>query len=106
MIAPRVVSFLSMTERPADPTRRQSPYLILSLPSIAPDLHGVIAAPGPALVGNVALGSTKEDPMGTFVGLDVSLKATSVCVLDEAGPRVFEGKAAAGSTRDGAAVQP
>jgi transposase len=33
--------------------------------------------------------------MGTFVGLDVSLKATSICVLDEAGTRVFEGKAAA-----------
>jgi transposase len=32
--------------------------------------------------------------MGTFVGLDVSLKATSICVLDEAGTRVFEGKAA------------
>ena len=32
--------------------------------------------------------------MGTFVGLDVSLKATSICVLDEADTRVFEGKAA------------
>ena len=32
--------------------------------------------------------------MGTFVGLDVSLKATSICVLDESGTRVFEGKAA------------
>jgi hypothetical protein len=29
-----------------------------------------------------------------FVGLDVSLKATSLGVLDEAGTRVFEGKAA------------
>jgi transposase len=28
--------------------------------------------------------------MGTFVGLDVSLKATSICVLDDAGTRVFE----------------
>ena len=32
--------------------------------------------------------------MATFVGLDVSLKSTSVCVLDEVGVRVFEGKAA------------
>lgn len=31
--------------------------------------------------------------MATFVGLDVSLKATSVCVLDESGARVVEGKA-------------
>ena len=55
--------------------------------------HGVIAASGPALVGNVALDEHKEDPMATFVGLDVSLKATSVCVLDESGAGVFEGKA-------------
>jgi hypothetical protein len=32
--------------------------------------------------------------MATFVGLDFSLKATSICVLDESGGRVFEGKAA------------
>jgi transposase len=37
--------------------------------------------------------NTKEDPMGTFVGLDVSLKASSICVLDEAGTRVFQSKA-------------
>jgi transposase len=30
--------------------------------------------------------------MGTFVGLDVSLKETSVCILDQDGRRVFEGK--------------
>ena len=30
--------------------------------------------------------------MATFVGLDVSLKETSVCVLDQDGTRVFEGK--------------
>jgi transposase len=30
--------------------------------------------------------------MGTFVGLDVSLKQTSVYILDQAGTRVFEGK--------------
>jgi transposase len=36
--------------------------------------------------------------MGTFVGLDVSLKATSICVLDEAGARIFEGKAATDPT--------
>jgi hypothetical protein len=34
--------------------------------------------------------------MGTFVGLDVSLRATSTstCVLDETDARAFEGKAA------------
>jgi transposase len=32
--------------------------------------------------------------MGTFVGLDVSLKETSVCILDQEGTRVFEGKVA------------
>ena len=32
--------------------------------------------------------------MGTFVGLDVSLKETSVCILDQDGTRVFEGKVA------------
>ena len=32
--------------------------------------------------------------MDTFVGLDVSLRETSVCVLDEDGTRVFEGKVA------------
>jgi transposase len=32
--------------------------------------------------------------METFVGLDVSLKETSVCVLDQAGTLVFEGKVA------------
>src|ERR1700710_699318 len=32
--------------------------------------------------------------MGTFVGLDVSLKDTSVCILDQDGTRVFEGKVA------------
>jgi transposase len=32
--------------------------------------------------------------MGTFVGLDVSLKETSVCILDQAGTRVFEGRVA------------
>jgi transposase len=31
--------------------------------------------------------------MGTFVGLDVSLQETSVCILDQDGTRVFEGKA-------------
>ncbi len=30
--------------------------------------------------------------MGTFAGLDVSLKETSVCILDQDGTRVFEGK--------------
>jgi transposase len=30
--------------------------------------------------------------MATFVGLEVSLKETSVCVLDQDGTRVFEGK--------------
>jgi transposase len=30
--------------------------------------------------------------MATFVGLDVSLKETSVCILDQDGTRVFEGK--------------
>ena len=30
--------------------------------------------------------------MATFVGLDVSLKETSVCVLGQDGTRVFEGK--------------
>jgi transposase len=34
--------------------------------------------------------------MGMFVGLDVSLKDTSVCVLDHDGTRVFEGKVASG----------
>ncbi|HEX3995056.1 MAG TPA: hypothetical protein VHX39_28100 [Acetobacteraceae bacterium] len=32
--------------------------------------------------------------MGTYVGLDVSLKATSVCILGDDGARVFEGKVA------------
>jgi hypothetical protein len=32
--------------------------------------------------------------MGTFVGLDVSLNETSVCILDQDGTRVFEGKVA------------
>jgi len=32
--------------------------------------------------------------MGTFVGLDVSLKETSVCMLDQDGTGVFEGKVA------------
>jgi transposase len=32
--------------------------------------------------------------MGTFVGLDVSLKDTSVCVLNQTGTLVFEGKIA------------
>jgi transposase len=32
--------------------------------------------------------------METFVGLDVSLKETSVCVLNQQGTRVFEGKVA------------
>jgi transposase len=36
--------------------------------------------------------------MGTFVGLDVSLKDTSVCVLDGDGTRVFEGKVASEPT--------
>ena len=30
--------------------------------------------------------------MGMFIGLDVSLKETSVCILDQDGTRVFEGK--------------
>jgi transposase len=30
--------------------------------------------------------------MGRYVGLDVSLKETSVCILDEDGARLFEGK--------------
>lgn len=30
--------------------------------------------------------------MATFVGLDVSLKETSVCVLDQDGTRVFKGR--------------
>ena len=33
--------------------------------------------------------------MGTFVGLDVSLKEISVCILDGKGGVVFEGKTAA-----------
>ena len=32
--------------------------------------------------------------MGTYVGLDVSLKATSVCILGDDGARLFEGKVA------------
>jgi transposase len=32
--------------------------------------------------------------MGTFVGLDVSLKETSVCIVDQDGTRIFEGKVA------------
>jgi transposase len=36
--------------------------------------------------------------MGTFVGLDVSLKETSVCVLDQDGTRVFEGRVASEPT--------
>ena len=32
--------------------------------------------------------------MDTFVGLDVSLKETSVCVLNQDGTCVFEGKVA------------
>ena len=32
--------------------------------------------------------------MDTFVGLDVSLKETSVCVLNQQGTCVFEGKVA------------
>jgi hypothetical protein len=32
--------------------------------------------------------------MGTVVGLDVSLRATRVCVLHGADARIFEGKAA------------
>lgn len=31
--------------------------------------------------------------MGTHVGLDVSLKETSVCILGDDGSRLFEGKA-------------
>ena len=34
--------------------------------------------------------------METFVGLDVSLKETSVCILNQEGTRVFEGKVASG----------
>ena len=30
--------------------------------------------------------------MATFVGLDVSLKATSICVLDEAGTRILKAR--------------
>ena len=30
--------------------------------------------------------------MGTFVGLDVSLKETSVCMLDQDGTRIFEAR--------------
>lgn len=30
--------------------------------------------------------------MGQYVGLDVSLKETSVCILDEGGGCLFEGK--------------
>ena len=32
--------------------------------------------------------------MGTFVGLDVSLKETAVCVVGDDGTRLFEGKVA------------
>ena len=32
--------------------------------------------------------------MGMFVGLDVSLKETSVCILDQDGTRMFEGRVA------------
>jgi transposase len=32
--------------------------------------------------------------MGTYVGLDVSLEATSICILGDDGSRLFEGKAA------------
>jgi hypothetical protein len=32
--------------------------------------------------------------MGKFVGLDVSLKEPSVCILDQTGSRIFEGKVA------------
>ena len=32
--------------------------------------------------------------METFVGLDVSLGETSVCILDKDGTRIFEGKVA------------
>ena len=32
--------------------------------------------------------------MGTYVGLDVSLKTTSVCILGDDGSPVFEGKVA------------
>jgi len=32
--------------------------------------------------------------METFVGLDVSLGETSVCILDKNGTRIFEGKVA------------
>jgi transposase len=32
--------------------------------------------------------------METFVGLDVSLRETSVCILDKDGTLIFEGKAA------------
>jgi hypothetical protein len=33
-----------------------------------------------------------------FVGLDVSQRLTSVCILDEQGKRVWRGKARSGST--------
>jgi transposase len=36
----------------------------------------------------------KENVIGTYVGLDVSLKETSVCILRDDGSVVFEGKVA------------
>jgi hypothetical protein len=37
--------------------------------------------------------------METFVGLDVSLGETTVCILDKDGTRIFEGKVASKPAR-------
>ena len=55
-------------------------------------LHGPIAAALPRLVELAPVSNKGKVAMGTFVGLDVSLKETSVCILDQDGTRVFEGK--------------
>ena len=49
------------------------------------------------------LASTSEHAVKQYVGLDVSQKETSVCVLDEKGRVVFEGQGAINAGRTGEA---
>jgi hypothetical protein len=56
--------------------------------------HVAIATPRSLQFAMCILDRTKQNPIRTFVGLDSSLKVTSVCILDDFGARVFEGNAA------------
>src|SRR6195952_2861770 len=56
--------------------------------------HGLIAAGLPTLVELASVSNKGKVAMGTFVGLDVSLEETSVCILDQDGTGVVEGKGA------------